>query len=87
MSGFELRSHRRLVIKVGSALLVGDDGQVNRSWLQSLADDVALLQAGGHEVLIVSSGAIAIGSEALGLDKRRAGLADLQAAAAAGGDF
>ncbi|MGI9221706.1 MAG: glutamate 5-kinase [Woeseiaceae bacterium] len=84
MSGFELGSHRRLVIKVGSALLVKDDGQVSRTWLQSLADDIAQLQSAGHELLIVSSGAIAIGSAALRLDKRRAGLADLQASAAAG---
>ncbi|MGI9201547.1 MAG: glutamate 5-kinase, partial [Woeseiaceae bacterium] len=84
MAGFNLGNHRRLVIKVGSSLLVNDAGQVNRKWLQSLADDVAKLQADGHELLVVSSGAIAIGSAGLGLNKRRASLADLQAAAAAG---
>jgi len=84
MSGFELGSKRRLVVKVGSSLLINDDGRINRSWLQSLADDIAELHASGREILIVSSGSIAIGSTVLELNRQRAGLADLQAAAAAG---
>jgi glutamate 5-kinase len=84
MSGFALSEYRRLVIKVGSALLIGEDGHVHRGWLKGLAEDVARLNANGHEVLIVSSGAIAIGSTVLRLNKRRARLEDLQAAAAAG---
>ena len=74
----------RLVVKVGSSLLVDDKGRLNRTWLGTLADDIANLQRQGHEVLIVSSGAIAIGSTVLGINKRRARLEDLQAAAAAG---
>ena len=84
MSGLVLSDYRRLVIKVGSSLLIGDDGHVHRDWLQGLAHDVARLHADGHELLIVSSGAIAIGSTVLGTNKRRAKLSDLQAAAAAG---
>jgi len=84
MSGFNFQDHRRLVIKVGSSLLIGDDGHVHRGWLEGLAEDVAMLQGNGHELLIVSSGAIAIGSTVLGLNQRRARLEDLQAAAAAG---
>ena len=84
MSGFALSEYRRLVIKVGSALLIGEDGHVHRGWLEGLAEDVARLNANRHEVLIVSSGAIAIGSTVLRLNKRRARLEDLQAAAAAG---
>ena len=84
MSGFALSEYRRLVVKVGSALLIGNDGHVHRGWLEGLAEDIARLNADGHEVLIVSSGAIAIGSTVLGLNKRRARLEDLQAAAAAG---
>jgi glutamate 5-kinase len=84
MSGFALSDFRRLVIKVGSSLLIGSDGQAHRGWLESLADDIASLQGNGHQVLIVSSGAIAIGSTVLGINKRRARLEDLQAAAAAG---
>lgn len=84
MSGFNFQDNRRLVIKVGSSLLIGDDGHVHRGWLDGLAEDVAMLQGNGHELLIVSSGAIAIGSTVLGLNQRRARLEDLQAAAAAG---
>jgi len=84
MAGLALTEFRRLVVKVGSSLLVDDDGHLNRIWLQTLADDIAGLQRLGHEVLIVSSGAIAIGSTVLGINKRRARLEDLQAAAAAG---
>jgi len=84
VSGLALSEYRRLVIKVGSSLLVDDSGQLNRAWLDDLTDDVAVLASDGHEILIVSSGAIAIGSSVLGINKRRARLEELQAAAAAG---
>ena len=84
MSAFALSEFRRLVIKVGSSLLIADNGHVHRDWLAGLAEDIATLRAEGHQVLIVSSGAIAIGSTVLGINKRRARLEDLQAAAAAG---
>ena len=84
MSGLVLTNYRRLVIKVGSSLLVDDTGELNRNWLQRLADDIASLSSNGHEILVVSSGAIAIGCSVLGIEKRRARLEDLQAAAAAG---
>jgi glutamate 5-kinase len=84
MAALALSDYRRLVVKVGSSLLVNQSGQLNRRWLRSLADDLAELQADNHEVLIVSSGAIALGSSVLGINKKRARLPDLQAAAAAG---
>jgi glutamate 5-kinase len=84
MPGFSFETNRRLVVKVGSSLLIGGDGHVHRRWLEGLADDIAMLHSKGHEVLVVSSGAIAIGSKILGINKRRARLEDLQAAAAAG---
>ncbi len=84
MSGLALSKFRRLVVKVGSSLLVDDQGQLNCEWLAGLGDDVANLNRQGHEILVVSSGAIAIGSSILGINKRRARLEDLQAAAAAG---
>ncbi len=84
MATLALNDYRRLVVKVGSSLLVDDGGQLNRAWLQTLASDLAALQQSGHEILVVSSGAIAIGSAVLGINKRRARLEDLQAAAAAG---
>ena len=84
MAAQALTDYRRLVIKVGSSLLIDKSGQLDRRWLDSLADDIASLQSDEHEVLIVSSGAIALGSSVLGINKRRARLPDLQAAAAAG---
>jgi len=84
MSGFVLSEYRRLVIKVGSSLLIDSKDHVHRGWLEGLAENIATLKSNGQEVLIVSSGAIAIGSTVLGINKRRARLEDLQAAAAAG---
>lgn len=80
-----LASARRVVIKVGSALLVEpSSGQVNRAWLDTLAADVALLRGRGQEVLLVSSGAIALGRRQLKLAPGRLKLEESQAAAAVG---
>ena len=73
-----------LVIKVGSALLVGKEG-VRRAWLTGLVAEIAEARARGQQVIVVSSGAIALGAATLGLDKGgRGSLADAQAAAAVG---
>ena len=73
-----------LVIKVGSALLVGADG-VRRDWIDALVDEIADARGRGQQVIVVSSGAIALGAATLGLDKGgRGSLADAQAAAAVG---
>ncbi|MBO9519377.1 MAG: glutamate 5-kinase [Porphyrobacter sp.] len=75
----------RLVLKVGSALLCGRDGTPNREWLATLAKEIAEAQARGQSVIVVSSGAIALGAAKLGLAKGgRGSLADAQAAAAVG---
>jgi glutamate 5-kinase len=75
---------KRVVVKIGSALLVDDEtGRLKRAWLDALADDVAKMRSRGQEVLIVSSGAIALGSRALGL-KGALKLEEKQAAAACG---
>lgn len=75
----------RLVVKVGSALLVGRDGQPRRAWLAGLAGEIAKARARGQQVIVVSSGAIALGAAKLGLAKGgRGSLADAQAAAAVG---
>jgi glutamate 5-kinase len=80
-----LRQAKRLIVKIGSALLVdGETGQLRRSWLDALGDDVAALRARGTEVLIVSSGAIAVGRRHLGLVGRPLKLEEKQAAAATG---
>jgi len=75
----------RIVIKIGSSLLVDDDsGRLNRPWLESLADEIARLRERGQQVLIVSSGAIALGRKYLGLGPQQRRLEEHQAAAAAG---
>jgi len=84
MADPDLKDLKRLVIKIGSALLLDERRQLGREWLSNLADDVADLRAEGHEVLIVSSGAVAIGSHVMNINPRRARLEELQAAAAAG---
>ena len=74
----------RLVIKVGSSLLVSQ-GRVRREWLSGLVAEIAEARARGQEVIVVSSGAIALGAARLGLEKGgRGSLADAQAAAAVG---
>jgi glutamate 5-kinase len=75
----------RLVVKVGSALLVGADGEPRRAWLAALVGELAAARARGQQVIVVSSGAIALGARRLGLAKGgRGSLADAQAAAAVG---
>jgi glutamate 5-kinase len=74
----------RLVIKVGSALLVGPEG-VRRAWLAGLVAEIAEARTRGQDVIVVSSGAIALGAATLGLEKGgRGSLADAQASAAVG---
>jgi len=80
-----LREARRVVVKIGSALLVDQaSGRLNRGWLEALGEDVARLRKRNQEVLIVSSGAIALGRRHLGLDTGRLRLEESQAAAAVG---
>ena len=76
---------RRLVVKIGSALLVDHaSGRVRSTWLNSLADDVAQLRSEGRQVVLVSSGAIALGRHVLKLPKGPLHLEQSQAAAAVG---
>jgi glutamate 5-kinase len=76
---------RRLVIKVGSALLVDRSREVRRDWLGALAGEIAEAVKRGQHVVVVSSGAIALGAGKLGFEKGgRARLTDAQAAAAVG---
>jgi glutamate 5-kinase len=74
---------KRIVVKVGSALLIGPDG-ADHAWLHAFAADVARLRARGQQVLVVSSGAVALGRRRLNLAKRALTLPEKQAAAAAG---
>jgi glutamate 5-kinase len=76
---------KRIVVKVGSALLVdAATGALNRDWLKTLCADVAALKREGKEIILVSSGAIALGRRALKLKTGALRLEESQAAAAAG---
>jgi len=80
-----LAKAKRVIVKIGSALLVDQDtGQMRRKWLDALADDIALLRSKGAEVIVVSSGAIAVGRTHLKLPKGQLPLEEKQAAAATG---
>ena len=81
----DLGSFRRIVVKIGSALLVdAARGRLKREWLASLADDLAALWREGADVLVVSSGAIALGRTVLGLPAGALRLEESQAAASVG---
>lgn len=85
LSANHLTQARRVVIKVGSALVVeASSGRVNRAWLETLAADVGFLRSRGQEVVLVSSGAIALGRRELQLPSGRLKLDESQAAAAIG---
>ena len=76
---------RTLVLKIGSALLVDADGNPRAEWLDALVREIAGLRERGQNVIVVSSGAIALGAARLELPKGgRASLADAQAAASVG---
>jgi glutamate 5-kinase len=76
---------RRIVVKIGSSLLVDHArGQINAAWLESLAADIATLVKAGKQVIVVSSGAIALGRHVLSLPRGELPLEQSQAAAAVG---
>jgi glutamate 5-kinase len=80
-----LAASRRVVVKIGSALLVEEgQGTVRGDWLEAFASDVAALRARGQEVVVVTSGAVAVGRRDLGFQGRPLRLAEKQAAAATG---
>lgn len=85
LSGFAPAACPRLVVKVGSSLLVAQGGDLRGDWLAMLASEIADRVRAGQQIVIVSSGAIALGARRLGLAKGgRATLEDAQAAAATG---
>jgi len=85
MSVRRLTDCRRIVVKVGSSLLVDQaSGALHRSWLETLAADLKRLAGAGSDLLVVSSGAIALGRNRLGLAPGELKLDEAQAAAAVG---
>ena len=80
-----LATARRLIVKIGSSLLVDEaTGDIHRPWLDALVEDIARCRKCGQDVLIVSSGAVAVGRRYLGLAAGSLRLEEKQAAAAAG---
>ena len=76
---------KRLVVKVGSSILIdAETGKADAAWLAAFAQDAARARARGQEMVIVSSGAVALGRQRLGLRKGALSLGEKQAAAAAG---
>jgi glutamate 5-kinase len=85
VSATPLIQARRIVVKVGSALLVdAESARVNRTWLETLVEDLLRLRRRGQRVILVSSGAIALGRRRLGLKHGTLRLEESQAAAAVG---
>lgn len=80
-----LAAAKRVVVKIGSALLVDEKrSEVHRTWLETVAADIATMKARGQEVVVVTSGSIAVGRRHLGLPSGSLKLEEKQAAAAMG---
>ena len=85
LKSFDIAEASRVVVKIGSVLLVdGDTGDLHRRWLDAVCDDIAAMRKNGQDIVIVTSGAIAIGRQPLGLSDGSMRLEEKQAAAAAG---
>lgn len=79
-----LSNIKRIVVKVGSSLIIDSNNVVRKSWLDTMASDIADLKRSGKEVIIVTSGAVALGRPYLKYGDRRLDLEEKQAAAACG---
>ena len=79
-----LETARRIVVKIGSSTLVSPDGEPQRGWLNGIGADIAALRARGADVIVVSSGAIALGRRRLKMPRGTLKLEEAQAAAAVG---
>ncbi len=75
---------QRIVIKIGSSLIIGADFRAREDWLKTLAQDIAELRGAGKQVVVVTSGAIALGRHVMRYGARPLELAEKQAAAACG---
>ncbi len=80
----QLKEAKRIVVKVGSRVLVDETGRPDHERIHTLVSGIAVAHDAGHEMALVSSGAIAAGIEALGMETRPTALPDLQMAAAVG---
>lgn len=80
----DLQNVCRVVVKVGSSLIIGEDNQVREAWLRTLARDIFELRQKSIQTAVVTSGAVALGRKTLGYGKRSLRLEEKQAAAACG---
>ena len=69
VNGFDPAHWSRIVVKIGSSLLVDGEGRIRDEWLKTVVDDIASRHAAGQQIIIVSSGAIALGARRLKLPK------------------
>ena len=75
---------RRVVVKIGSRVLIQKTGRPDTRRLRALTRELAAIQKAGYEIVLVTSGAVGVGTEALHLEERPADLPDMQMAAAVG---
>jgi glutamate 5-kinase len=80
----QLSKVKRLIVKVGSSILIGQDGKLRRQWLAALSEDIVQFHKAGTQVIVVTSGAVALGRAALGIKSGPLRLEEKQAAAACG---
>jgi glutamate 5-kinase len=80
----DLAKSKRIIVKTGSSLMTGEDGALRASWLATVAEDIAQLRQAGKEVIVVTSGAVALGRGVLKLAGKALALEEKQAAAACG---
>ncbi len=83
-ASIDIKRSKRIVVKVGTSTITTESGSIDRAQLKKLAGQVADLVKSGKQVIVVTSGAIAAGVEALGLKKRPTDIPELQAAASVG---
>ena len=80
-----LRNSKRIVIKVGSSLIIGNNSNlINTNFLTKLVTEIAKFKNSGKEILLVSSGALALGKKSLGVEKKKLKVSEKQAAASVG---
>jgi glutamate 5-kinase len=79
----QLKNNHRIVIKAGSGILTGEDG-FNTAVINTITNDICDLRSKGHEIILVSSGAIAAGMKKMGYEKKPDGISEKQAMAAIG---
>ena len=79
-----INKFKKIVIKIGSSILIDNKGKLKKKWLKEFIKDIKFLKSKKKEVIIVSSGAIALGCEYLGINKKGLKIDKSQAVASVG---